>query len=87
MPTDVQAADYSATMNYLKAVEAVGDHRCRQGDGPPQESTPMDDFYGKGVIRPDGRYAHDMYLMQVKKPDELQGSLGTTDQVLADLAC
>ena len=30
------------------------------------KSTPIDDFYGKGMIRPDGRYAHDMYLMQVK---------------------
>ena len=65
MPTDVQAANYSATMNYLKAIEAAG---TTDADAvmAKLKSTPMDDFYGKGVIRPDGRYAHDMYLMQVK---------------------
>ena len=34
------------------------------------KSTPIKDFYAQGVIRPDGRYAHDMYLMQVKSPAE-----------------
>ena len=65
MPTDVQAANYSATMNYLKAIEAAG---TTDADAvmAKLKSTPIDDFYGKGVIRPDGRYAHDMYLMQVK---------------------
>ncbi|HRM94196.1 MAG TPA: ABC transporter permease, partial [Alicycliphilus sp.] len=36
------------------------------------KSTPIDDFYAKGVIRPDGRFAHDMYLMQVKSQKESQ---------------
>lgn len=69
MPTDVQAANYSATMNYLKAVEAAG---TVDADKVMEKlkSTPIDDFYGKGVIRPDGRFAHDMYLMQVKAPAE-----------------
>lgn len=67
MPTDVQAGNYSATMNYLKAVEAV------KTTNPEKvmaylKSTPISDFYGKGVIRPDGTFAHDMYLMEVKKP-------------------
>ena len=30
----------------------------------------IDDFFGKGQIRADGRYVHDMYLMEVKKPSE-----------------
>lgn len=69
MPTDVQAGNYSATMNYLKAVEAV------KTTNPEKvmaylKSTPISDFYGKGVIRPDGTFAHDMYLMEVKKPAE-----------------
>ncbi|MEB2348654.1 MAG: ABC transporter substrate-binding protein [Comamonadaceae bacterium] len=69
MPTDLQAADYSATMNYLKAVQAAG---TVDADAvmAKLKSTPLDDFYAKGVIRPDGRYAHDMYLMQVKSPKE-----------------
>jgi len=69
MPTDIQAADYSATMNYLKAVQAAG---TVDADKVMEKlkSTPIDDFYAKGVIRPDGRFAHDMYLMQVKSPQE-----------------
>lgn len=69
MPTDVQAADYSATMTYLKAVQAAG---TMDADAvmAKLKSTPIDDFYGKGVIRPDGLFAHDMYLMQVKSPAE-----------------
>ncbi|MCL1960956.1 MAG: ABC transporter substrate-binding protein [Desulfovibrionaceae bacterium] len=65
MPTDIQAADYSATMNYLKAVAAV---KSTDADKVMAylKSAPLDDFYAKGVIRPDGRYVHDMYLMQVK---------------------
>ena len=66
MPTDIQAADYSATMNYLKAVAAV---KTADADKVMAhlKSTPFNDFYGKGVLRPDGRYAHDMYLVEVKK--------------------
>lgn len=67
MPTDVQAANYSATMNYLKALEKAG---TTDADKVMQvlKSTPIKDFYGEGVIRPDGRYAHSMYLVQVKSP-------------------
>ena len=65
MPTDIHAADYSATMNYLKAVQAV-DTTDADKVMAKLKSTPIDDFYAKGVIRPDGRFAHDMYLMQVK---------------------
>ena len=32
------------------------------------KSTVIDDFYAKGTIRADGRFVHDMYLMQVKSP-------------------
>ncbi len=71
MPTDIHAADYSATMNYLKAVQAAG---TLDADKVMEKlkSTPIDDFYAKGVIRPDGRFAHDMYLMQVKAQKESQ---------------
>ena len=69
MPTDIHAANYSATINYLKAVEAAGTMDADKVMAK-LKSTPIDDFYGKGVIRPDGRFAHDMYLMQVKAPAE-----------------
>lgn len=69
MPTDLQAADYSATMNYLKAVQAV---RTTDADTVMAylKRTPINDFYARGVIRPDGRMVHDMYLMEVKSPAE-----------------
>jgi branched-chain amino acid transport system substrate-binding protein len=69
MPTDIQAADYSATMTYLKAVAAT---KTLDADKVMAhlKSTPIDDFYAKGTIRPDGRFVHDMYLMQVKSPAE-----------------
>ncbi len=69
MPTSVQAADYSATMTYLKAVQAV---KTADADKvmAQMKSTKIDDFYASGMIRPDGRFVHDMYLMQVKSPAE-----------------
>ncbi len=69
MPTDIQAADYSATMTYLKAVQAS---KTIDADKvmATLKSTPIDDFYAKGNIRADGRFVHDMYLVQVKSPAE-----------------
>ena len=69
MPTDLQAADYSATMTYLKAVEAA---KTTDADKVMAQlkSMKIDDFYAKGFIRADGRMVHDMYLMQVKSPAE-----------------
>jgi branched-chain amino acid transport system substrate-binding protein len=69
MPTDIQAADYSATMTYLKAVQAA---KTTDADKVMAElkKMPINDFYAKGNIRPDGRFVHDMYLMQVKSPSE-----------------
>jgi branched-chain amino acid transport system substrate-binding protein len=69
MPTDIQAADYSATMTYLKAVQAA---KSIDADTVMAQikKTPIDDFYAKGVVRDDGRFVHDMYLMQVKSPAE-----------------
>ena len=38
------------------------------------KAKPFDDpVFGKSVIRPDGRNVHDMYLFEVKKPDESKG--------------
>ena len=69
MPTSIQAADYSATMNYLKAVQAA---KSVDADKvmAAWRAMPMNDFYASGTLRPDGRYVHDMYLLQVKKPSE-----------------
>ena len=71
-PSEIQAADYSATMNYLKAVEKAGTLDADRVMAT-WKSMRMDDFFGSGYIRKDGRYVHDMYLMQVKSPAESKG--------------
>ena len=70
MPSSIQAADYSATMTYLKAVQTVG---STDADRVMAELKKMkiNDFYHKdATIRADGRLIHDMYLYQVKAPKE-----------------
>jgi len=70
MPSMLQAGDYSVASQYLNAVKATG---TDDGDKviAHMKSTKVNDMFAKnGVIRPDGRMVHDMYLMQVKAPNE-----------------
>jgi len=68
MPSSVQAADYSATLQYLKAVKAVGSHEPDKVLAYLRKNK-INDMYTKGgYIRDDGTMIHDMYLMQVKAP-------------------
>ncbi|MDD5295772.1 MAG: ABC transporter substrate-binding protein [Rhodocyclaceae bacterium] len=70
MPTMVQAGQYSSVMHYLRAVKATGTDNTQKVMAW-MKTTPINDFFAKkGTIRDDGRMVHDMYLMQVKKPDE-----------------
>lgn len=69
MPSSHQAADYSVTATYLKAVKAAGTDDADKVMAQLKKMK-LDDFYAKGYIREDGRYVHDMYLMQVKTPSE-----------------
>jgi branched-chain amino acid transport system substrate-binding protein len=70
MPTMVQAGDYSVVMHYLKAVLAAGTDDTKAVMAQ-MKKTPINDFFAKnGKIREDGRMVHDMYLAQVKKPEE-----------------
>ncbi len=70
MPSSVQAGDYSAALQYLNAVKAVGSD---DGDKVMAQLRTMkfNDIFAKGAfLRADGRMVHDMYLMQVKSPDK-----------------
>jgi branched-chain amino acid transport system substrate-binding protein len=70
MPTMIQAGLYSATMHYLKAIEAIGTDEAPKVMAQ-MRATPINDFFAKGgKIREDGRMVHDMYLFEVKKPEE-----------------
>jgi branched-chain amino acid transport system substrate-binding protein len=69
-PTMLQAAVYSAVLHYLKAVKAAD---TTDGDvvAATMRTLPIDDFFMHNAsILPNGRVIHDMYLAQVKTPEE-----------------
>jgi branched-chain amino acid transport system substrate-binding protein len=70
MPTMVQAGVYSELMHYLKAVQAAGTDDA-DAVMAQMKKTPVNDFFAKnGRIGEDGLHRHDMYLAQVKTPEE-----------------
>ncbi|MCK1655125.1 ABC transporter substrate-binding protein [Bradyrhizobium sp. 149] len=73
MPTMNQAATYSATLHYLKAVQAAGTKDTKTVMAKMRELPVKDAFTDNGVLREDGRMVHSMYLFQVKKPEESKG--------------
>ncbi len=73
MPSQIQAGVYSAVRHYLQAVKDTD-----SDDGAVvmarMKATPVADAYtDKGQIRPDQRMVHDLYLVQVKTPEESRG--------------
>ena len=73
MPTSIQAGFYSATKRYLEAVKEAGTDDSDKVMAV-LKAKPFDDpIFGKSVIRADGRNVHDMYLYEVKKPEESKG--------------
>ena len=66
----LQAADYSATTNYLNAVKKIGTDDSTKVMAQLKATKINDMFTKNGEIRPDGRMVHDMYLVQVKSKAE-----------------
>ncbi|MEX5600965.1 ABC transporter substrate-binding protein [Pseudophaeobacter sp. C1-32P7] len=74
MPTMVHAGVYSAVMNYLKAAEASGQATSGSQVMETMRGMDIDDFFNQNAyLRKDGRVVHDMYLVQVKTPEESEG--------------
>jgi branched-chain amino acid transport system substrate-binding protein len=69
-PTMDQAAAYSATMQYLKAVKAAGSTDSDKVMAELRKAKINDMFTKDGYIRADGLMVHQMYVMQVKTPAE-----------------
>ena len=69
-PTMNQAAYYSATLTYLKAVKAAGTSDADKVMAELRRTKINDMFTQGGYIRADGVMIHDMYVMQVKTPQE-----------------
>jgi branched-chain amino acid transport system substrate-binding protein len=81
MPTEDQAAAYSATLAYLRAVKAAG---TIEGDRVLAEmkKSPIDDpLFGRVVVRSDGRATHAMYVFRVKAPEQSKGRYDVYDLV------
>jgi branched-chain amino acid transport system substrate-binding protein len=73
VPGGAQAGVYSSVTHYLKAVKAAGTTDSAAVMKIMKE-TPINDMFAKnGRIREDGRMVHDMYLFEVKKPQESKG--------------
>ncbi|MGV8936609.1 MAG: ABC transporter substrate-binding protein [Allorhizobium sp.] len=70
MPNMVHAGTYSAVTQYLKAV-AKADTDESDAVAKALHEMPVDDFFARGgTVGANGSLIHDMYLLQVKKPDE-----------------
>ncbi|MGA9546410.1 MAG: ABC transporter substrate-binding protein [Rhodomicrobium sp.] len=73
-PSMVQAGVYSGVLHYLKAVESLKSAKDGKAVVAKMKEMPTDDpLFGKGEVRADGRKTHDMYLFEVKKPEESKG--------------
>jgi len=74
LPSMLTAGVYSSTLHYLKAVQAVGSADDAKKVMAKMREMPVNDVMTKnGKLRPDGRLVRDMYLFQVKSPDESKG--------------
>jgi branched-chain amino acid transport system substrate-binding protein len=70
MPTMWQAGVYSSVMHYLNAIKAIGTDEPLAVAAKLREG-PINDFFARnGKLREDGLMVHDLYLVQVKKPED-----------------
>ena len=70
MPSMSHAGVYSSVLHYLRAVRAAGTDDAKAVASKMRDLR-VNDFFAKGgEIRADGRLIHDMYLVEVKAPEE-----------------
>ncbi|HEY4204131.1 MAG TPA: ABC transporter substrate-binding protein [Xanthobacteraceae bacterium] len=70
MPNMIQAGTYSATLQYLKAVKAAGTKDSDAVVKKLKELPVNDAFTQNGHVQANGRMVSDLYLFEVKKPEE-----------------
>ena len=73
MPTNNQAAGYSAALQYLKAVNTIGSKEPEKVFAYLKTQKFDDATTRNGVLRYDGRLIRDMYLVRAKKPADQKG--------------
>ena len=70
-PGWIAAGTYSAVTNYLRAVDKAGTDDANPVLKAMREIKIDDFFVAHGKLYPNGRLIHDMYLLQVKAPNEV----------------
>ncbi len=70
MPTALQAGQYSAVLNYLRAVEKAGSDNVSDVMKTLHEMPIKDAFARNATLREDGKLIHDMYVVSIKSPQE-----------------
>ncbi len=70
MPTTDHAGVYSATLAYLRAAKAANTIEGDKVVDQMRKTTIDDDLFGPTTVRADGRAVHNMYVFQVKTPEE-----------------
>ena len=70
MPNMVQAGTYSGVLQYLKAIDKVGTDET-EAVAKAMHEMPVDDMFARNAkVGANGRLISDVYLMEVKKPEE-----------------
>lgn len=73
MPTAWQAGQYSAVLNYLRAVQAAGTDDVTAVMATLHKMPIKDAFAQHARLRTDGQLIHDFYVVSVKSPAESKG--------------
>ena len=72
MPNMIQAGTYSGVMQYLKAIDKVGSD-ATEPVAKAMHEMPVNDVFARNArVGANGRLISDVYLMEVKKPEESQ---------------
>ena len=80
-PNSLQVGTYSAVLQYLKAIKEAGTDETAAVARKLHEMPVDDVFTHKGKVNANGRMVFDVYLFQVKKPDEMKGEWDFYNQV------
>lgn len=73
MPADTQAANYSALLHYLRAIEATGTTDADTVMAHLRSTVIEDAVVRGGELRKNGSLAHELYLVEAKPADAMTG--------------
>ncbi len=73
MPNMIQAGTYSGVLHYLKAIKEAGTDETEAVAAKMRELPVNDAFAENGRVGANGRMISDVYLLEVKKPEESKG--------------